>query len=498
MLFGHPSVQEASAIKSLLNLFSEASGTTINASKSQLFFFHTPILTQRNIARILGFPMAALASKYLGAPLFDSAIKHASWRSLLDNLESRLSSWTYRSLIIASRLSSWTYRSLIIASRLILIKSVLQAMPLYLFSILAAPKWVLKKFTIFKETFFGVPQASIENGLLSNGLRFVFRSQLAKYAPGSPLEDFIRINTFTPGSLIWNVAKKHSAFIQVHSFWEIHSGTIARFWEDSWQQLPKLTSLFHKPKWQATMQHNDQIHVHQFWQQQSPQGFQLWRTAGTWQANWQEETYEEIGQELKVRKIKLSDQHDKVRWGYTPKASPQECLILKNWNLYLTLLAQVKPNSSIHTDSPQFWSPPATHSYKLNFDGAAKENPGLASYGGIFRDVVGSTLHIYHGSLGRDTNNVVEFEGLWKGISIAEIEIFFPLEVEGDSQILIEAAIWIHLGTSVEKIASIWWLLSRLEQIEEWLKAPRSITFKHIRRTTNKVADRLANQGVDQ
>jgi len=130
MLFGHPSVQEASAFKFLLNLFSEASGISINASKSQLFFFHTPILTQRNIARISGFSIAKPPSKYLGAPLFDSAIKHASWRTLLDNLENRLSSWTYHSLNIASRI--------------ILIKSILQAMPLYLFSILVALKWVLK------------------------------------------------------------------------------------------------------------------------------------------------------------------------------------------------------------------------------------------------------------------------------------------------------------------------------------------------------------------
>lgn len=104
MLFSHPSVQEASTFKALLNLFSKASGTSINASKSQLFFVHTPSLSQRNIARILGFPIAVLPSKYLGAPLLDSAIKHTPWRTLLDHLETRLSSWTFRSLNIASRL----------------------------------------------------------------------------------------------------------------------------------------------------------------------------------------------------------------------------------------------------------------------------------------------------------------------------------------------------------------------------------------------------------
>jgi len=130
MLFGHPSSKEASALKSLLSLFSDASGTSINAAKSQLFFFSTPPSTQRHIARILGYPISHLPSKYLGAPLSNSAIKHASWRLLLDKLESKLSTWTFRALNIAGRL--------------VLIKSVLQAMPLYLFSILAAPKWVLK------------------------------------------------------------------------------------------------------------------------------------------------------------------------------------------------------------------------------------------------------------------------------------------------------------------------------------------------------------------
>lgn len=89
-----------------------------------------PPTMQRNIARILGFTISKLPSSYLGAPLAAAAVKHSSWKTLLDKLESKLSLWTFRALNIASRL--------------VLIKSVLQAMPLYLFSILAAPKWVLK------------------------------------------------------------------------------------------------------------------------------------------------------------------------------------------------------------------------------------------------------------------------------------------------------------------------------------------------------------------
>lgn len=104
MLFGYPSIQEVSIFKSLLNDFSEASVTSINKEKSQIFFFHTPPVTQHAIALILGFSIASLPSKYLGSPLTESEIKHASWHMLLEKLESRLTLWTHRTLNIASKL----------------------------------------------------------------------------------------------------------------------------------------------------------------------------------------------------------------------------------------------------------------------------------------------------------------------------------------------------------------------------------------------------------
>lgn len=130
MLFGYPSVQEAACLKSLLTDFAETSGTNVNCTKSQIFFLHTPPPVKSAVTRILGFPTTSLPSKYLRAPLSASAIKHSSWKTLIEKLESRLNLWTHRSLNLASRV--------------VLIKSVLQAMPQYLFSILASPKLILK------------------------------------------------------------------------------------------------------------------------------------------------------------------------------------------------------------------------------------------------------------------------------------------------------------------------------------------------------------------
>eukprot|EP00253_Pinus_taeda_P019493 PITA_19493 len=313
MLFGHPSSQEAKVFKYLLSLFSEASGTSINASKSQIFFFNTQVTTQRNIARTLGFTIASLPSKYLGAPLIDSAINHTAWRTLLDKLESRLSSWTFRSLNIAGRL--------------ILIKSILQAMPLYLFSILAAPKWALKAIRNLQRNFlWGSSALNRKWDLVNWKENWISKPHTpwaklwqAKYVPGSQWKDLIRISTTTQGSLIWNAAKLHSTFIQEHSFWEIHSGTTAKFWEDSWKQLPKLATLFYKPHWQAYSQHADRIPVQQFWQPHTIHDFRIWKQGNTWQPDWQGETYTDIEQELNHRKIKCSHLEDKMRWGHTPK-----------------------------------------------------------------------------------------------------------------------------------------------------------------------------------
>ena len=51
------------------------------------------------------------------------------------------------------KLTSWTLRPLNLPSRLVLIKSVLQAMPIYLFSILSAPKSILRKIRCIQRTF---------------------------------------------------------------------------------------------------------------------------------------------------------------------------------------------------------------------------------------------------------------------------------------------------------------------------------------------------------
>ena len=139
MLMGPSSVYKATGIKYCLNIFLVASGLEINKEKSQTYFFNTPRITKRNILRILEFSEGSLPSKYLGTPMAESTIKLVSWKELLDKINKNISLWTFIALNFLSRL--------------ILVKSVLQAMTMYLFSVMAAPKSIIKQIRNIQRNF---------------------------------------------------------------------------------------------------------------------------------------------------------------------------------------------------------------------------------------------------------------------------------------------------------------------------------------------------------
>jgi len=130
----------------------------------------------------------------------------------------------------------------------------LQSMPLYLFSILAPPKWVFKEIKHLQRTFMWgnsgqkrkwalvkwdtvcLPKKSRGTGLCdpqhSNVVmgaciwwKWISAPHIpwailwtAKYANNRPVEDLIQLTEVGLGSLIWNAAKQHKDLIQQHNF----------------------------------------------------------------------------------------------------------------------------------------------------------------------------------------------------------------------------------------------------------------------------------------
>jgi ribonuclease HI len=74
---------------------------------------------------------------------------------------------------------------------------------------------------------------------------------------------------------------------------------------------------------------------------------------------------------------------------------------------------------------------------------------------------------VYYGSMGWDTNNSAELEGLWHGMQLAQLHNFFPIEIEGDFQIIINMISKILSGSLSSRVADSWRLMVRLELIAE-------------------------------
>lgn len=126
---GDASIREAQVMKASLDEYGEASGQCINWQKSKIFFFQVPIAKQVEICRILGMRVGSLPSKFLGIPLFGGSNKASIWKDLVD--------------IYLNRMSGWKSKWLTAASRLLLLKSVILAIPVFSMMCLKIPKKVV-------------------------------------------------------------------------------------------------------------------------------------------------------------------------------------------------------------------------------------------------------------------------------------------------------------------------------------------------------------------
>jgi len=177
--------------------------------------------------------------------------------------------------------------------------------------------------------------------------------------------------------------------------------------------------------------------------------------------------------------------------------SQQEKAIWENWRIPINQQSITKKKTSVQNKEADKWTPPPNNMFQLNFDGASKGNPGKAGYGGVFRDHHGNPQLIYMGSKGWDTNNSAELEGVWRGLILAQERGFFPLIIEGDSQIIIRMITKLMNGSHIHKVSNSWRMAQMLDLINKWLSQHQAISLRHIKREGNKLADFLANLGVE-
>ena len=135
------------------------------------------------------------------------------------------------------------------------------------------------------------------------------------------------------------------------------------------------------------------------------------------------------------------------------------------------------------------WDLPPPGWYKLNFDGAARGNPGIAGVGCIINDEDSWWIAMLASPLPLVSNNMAEFEALEKGLQLCLNLGLSKIVIEGDSQIVLNAI--------RNKKTPNWVLNSKLQEVLLLLENFEDVLIKHIYREGNRFADGLANKGAD-
>jgi ribonuclease HI len=127
----------------------------------------------------------------------------------------------------------------------------------------------------------------------------------------------------------------------------------------------------------------------------------------------------------------------------------------------------------------------------LMVDGAARGNPGDAGCGAVILDRNGTVVKELSRYLGRATNNVAEYEGLLMGLEALLRLGKKRIRVQSDSQLLVRQLNG-EYQVKDEKLKTLFQkAMSLLRQFDAY-------RILHVPRELNKLADRLANKGIDE
>ena len=127
---------------------------------------------------------------------------------------------------------------------------------------------------------------------------------------------------------------------------------------------------------------------------------------------------------------------------------------------------------------------------RLFTDGGARGNPGPAAYGFVLENDEGTVLAAHGEAIGVATNNVAEYSALLAGLERAAELGVDELEVVSDSELMVKQM------TGVYRVKNEALRDLSLEASRRARRLPR-VTYRHVRREHNELADRLVNEALD-
>jgi ribonuclease HI len=124
-------------------------------------------------------------------------------------------------------------------------------------------------------------------------------------------------------------------------------------------------------------------------------------------------------------------------------------------------------------------------------DGASRGNPGESGIGILLKDASGEVLVSLSDYIGTATNNVAEYTALIRCLELATKIPCSHLLVHSDSELMVRQV----SGKYKVKDAGLKPLFARVRTL--LASAPFTMEMKHVAREENRIADGLANRGID-
>jgi ribonuclease HI len=140
---------------------------------------------------------------------------------------------------------------------------------------------------------------------------------------------------------------------------------------------------------------------------------------------------------------------------------------------------------------PQIGDSAGVLAMRVFSDGAARGNPGPAGAGAVLTDAKGNVLARLGHFLGRQTNNVAEYQGLILGLRRAQEMGAREVEVRADSQLMIRQL----AGQYAVRNAALKPLHAEALRL---LRGFARYGLQHIPREQNSLADEMSNRAIDE
>ncbi|XP_055800831.1 uncharacterized protein LOC129870195 [Solanum dulcamara] len=523
IIFTSADVVSLQKIMGILRNYEQTSGQKINMDKSAVYM-HNRVSGDISITVeiVTGINRREFPFIYLGCPIYHCRRKKEFFNTL--------------TLKIMNRLQGWKGKMLSFGGRAILIKHVLQSMPIHILSAINPPIGIIRQIhKMFAQFFWSntigsksrhwvawnkVCIPTIEGGLGFRSLHDVSLALFCKlwwnFRTKSTLWSDYMTNKYCrkehaivvqwkQGSQTWKKMLEARDLIEHQIWWQTRKGD-SLFWFDNWTGLGALYYVNPRNTYDTRIQNVKEM---------TEQG--RWNRRKLMEVLTEDIVDHIIDNISTPREERDCDRPcainhnmgimEETKWYQTwarkvnssvihlVLISIQRLVLYRNpsirtipigWENLVHILEEGKARMKVKQVR---WNFPPQGWCACNTDGASRGNPGRSAYGFCVRNAQGNLIYAQAGEIGYATNIEAEIVALLEALKYCKQQGLNNIIFQTDSQTIqnILTGDW----------KPPWIIADWIQQVEEY-KRDLDVLFKHTLREANKLADALANYALDE